>query len=235
MKNILLASNGSGYQIDKCLNVAFFKKSIRIIVSDRSCPVLEVSKKHGIENVNLNEKNLAQLNIKILAIAKDKEIDAVISPGFTRLFTNPLLEDYKNKVFNCHPSILPAFKGFYDTRDVNREIPARKIYERTLDFGSRVTGNTIHIVNETVDDGRPVIQSQMNIPYGEDPDYTRHRLFVQECQTLLQVVSWLNQDRLLFDSENYPYISNASYDKPWFSPNLEDDEIVNFDLSYPWQ
>lgn len=235
MKKILIASNGSGYQIDKCLDFPLFKDAIQIIVSDRECPILNVAKKHGVEYLNLAEMDLKHLNVKILEIAKEKMIDYIISPGFTRLFTDPLLAEFENRIFNCHPSILPAFRGFYDTRDVNRKFPARKIYERTLDFGSRVTGNTIHIVNQTVDEGRPIIQSYLNIPYGEDPAYTRHRLFIQECQTLLQVVSWLNQGRLEFDDEKYPHIQNGSYDKPWFSPNLEDKEILGFELPYPWQ
>ena len=140
MKKILIASNGSGYQIDKCLDFPLFKDAIQIIVSDRECPILNVAKKHGVEYLNLAEMDLKHLNVKILEIAKEKMIDYIISPGFTRLFTDPLLAEFENRIFNCHPSILPAFRGFYDTRDVNRKFPARKIYERTLDFGSRVTG-----------------------------------------------------------------------------------------------
>ena len=54
MSKILIVSNGSGYQLDKCLEIPFFKKSIKIIVSDRSCPVLEVAQKHSVDHDNLN-------------------------------------------------------------------------------------------------------------------------------------------------------------------------------------
>jgi phosphoribosylglycinamide formyltransferase-1 len=235
MSKILILSNGSGYQLDKCLEIPFFKKSIIIILSDRSCPVLDVAQKHSVDHDNLNKKNSSKLNNQILIICKEKSIDYIISAGFTRLLTDPLLEEYENKIFNCHPSILPAFRGFYDTRDVHRKFHARKIYERTLDFGSRVTGNTIHIVTKNVDEGRPILVSYMPIPYSEDPDYTRHRLFIQECKSLLQIVLWLNQDRLAFDDKNYPYILNGEYNEPWFSPNLDNEDIINFDLTYPWQ
>ncbi|MEA3458672.1 MAG: formyltransferase family protein, partial [Candidatus Thermoplasmatota archaeon] len=197
MLKVLIISNGSGYQLDKCLEVPLFKESIKMIVSDRACPVLDIAQKHSVCHVLLNDKNSIKLNTKILNISKEENIDYIISVGFTRLFKELLLKEYKNKILNCHPSILPAFRGFYDTRDVHRKFHARKIYERTLDFGSRVTGNTIHIVTENVDEGRPVLVSYMNIPYGENPDYTRHRLFIQECKTLLQIVLWLSQDRLL--------------------------------------
>jgi folate-dependent phosphoribosylglycinamide formyltransferase PurN len=104
-----------------------------------------------------------------------------------------------------------------------------------IDFGSRVTGNTIHVVTENIDEGHPVLVSTMNIPYGEDVSLTRHRLFVQECKCLLQLVSWLNQGRLRYDDDGHPVIDGAKFDAPFFSPNLEDAEIVEFSLSFPYQ
>jgi len=234
MKKILLVTNGSGYQIEKCLDIQFFKECINIIVSNRQCGALDVAKKCGINYINLSEKVSQRINNKILEISIKREIDYIISPGFTRIFRGEILKKYHNKIFNCHPSILPAFRGFYDTRDTKRKYPARKIFERTLDFGSRVTGNTIHSVTENIDEGCPIIVSTLNIPYNEDVEFTRHRLFIQECKCLLQLVSWLNQDRFVFDKD-YVFIKNAKFSEPYYSPNIEDDIIVNFDLKYPWR
>ena len=75
----------------------------------------------------------------------------------------------------------------------------------------------------------------MNIPFGEDVKFTRHRLFLQECKSLLQLVSWLNQDRLAFDENGLPFIKGAKYDAPFFSPNLEHPQACDFDLQYPYQ
>ena len=184
---------------------------------------------------NLREKDSECLNAKILELASAHEIDYIISPGFTRLFRPSLIDAYRERIFNCHPSILPAFPGYYDTRDTRRNIHARKIFERTIEFGSRVTGNTIHVVNEHVDDGFPIIVSTMNIPPDEDPRLTRHRLFLHECKTLLQVVLWLNEERLLFDGEGRPFVANATFTEPGFSPNLDEPQIAEFVLPYPWQ
>ena len=92
MKKILLASNGSGYQIDKCLNFDFFKNSVSIVVSDRPCGALEVAKKHRVDHIDLAEKDSAGLNAKILDLAIRRGIDYVISPGFTRILKGELLE-----------------------------------------------------------------------------------------------------------------------------------------------
>jgi phosphoribosylglycinamide formyltransferase-1 len=235
VKRIALATNGAGYQIDKCLNFDFFKKSIALIVSDRTCEALEVAKKHQVDHVVLKEKDSLDLNDKILELAINREIDYLISPGFTRVFRGQLLEHYKKKIFNCHPSILPGFRGYYDTRDTQRKYHARKIFEREIDFGSRVIGNTIHVVTESIDEGHPVIVSTMNVAYEEGMSLTRHRLFVQECKCLLQLVSWLNQDRLKYDYDECPLIEGAKFEAPYFSPNLEDAEIINFSLSFPYR
>jgi phosphoribosylglycinamide formyltransferase-1 len=97
-----------------------------------------------------------------------------------------------------------------------------------------VTGNTIHGVDENIDEGSPVIVSTLNIPYDEDIKLVRHRLFIQECKTLLQVVSWLNQDRIVVDDNGRAFVEGAKFSEPYYSPNIEDDEIVKFDLKYPW-
>lgn len=234
MKKILLTTNATGYQIDKCFEFDFFKQSITIVVSDRICPSLDVAKKHGVTYLNLDEKDSLALNTKILNLANEQGIDYIISPGFTRVFKGAILKQYHNRMLNCHPSILPGFKGFYDTRDTQRKYHARKIFERVIDFGSRVTGNTIHSIAEGVDDGYPIIVTSMNISYNEDVKLTRHRLFLQECKSLLQLVSWLNQDRLVFDEDGRPYVKDARYDAPFFSPNLEDQQILDFGLPYPY-
>lgn len=234
MKKILIASNGSGYQIDKCFDIQFFRESINVIVSDRQCGAIDVAIKHGIERFIFSEKDSFGLNNKILKTAIDGEIDYILSVGFTRIFRAQLLKKYKNRIFNCHPSILPAFRGFYDTRDSKRKYHARKIFERTMDFGSRVTGNTIHVVSENVDEGYPIIVSTLNIPYDDDFKLIRHHLFNQECKTLLQVVSWLNQDRLVINENGYVFIKNAKFTEPFYSPNLDDDVIINFNLKFPW-
>ncbi len=233
VKKILLATNGSGYQINECLKFSFFRQSINVIVSDEPCGALDVGSSHGILGMNLAEKDSARLNAAILDTAISRNIDYIISPGFTRIFKGEILNRYRGRIFNCHPSILPAFKGYYDTRDVKRTFPARKIYERIIEFGSRVTGNTIHLVTEEVDDGCPIIVSSMNIPYNETQAQTRHRLFIQEVQCLLQIVSWLNQDRIVQDSQGRMVVKDAMFDAPYFSPNLDDPAIMDFTLDFP--
>lgn len=91
MKRILLATNGSGYQIDQCLNFDFFKQSIALGVSDRNCEALGVAKNHQVDHVVLAGKDSLNLNDGILELAINREIDYLISPGFTQVFRGQLL------------------------------------------------------------------------------------------------------------------------------------------------
>lgn len=232
MIKILLVTNGSGYQIDKCLGFKMFKEAIAGIVSDRDCPALHVAEKHGIAT-HIFDKDSFALNKGICEYSEKNKIDYIISPGFTRIFRGEILTKFENRIFNCHPSILPGFKGFYDTRDVKRKHNARKIFERTLDFDSRVMGNTIHLINEHVDDGSPVIVSHMNIPYDIEENYLRHLLFTQEVKCLLQVVVWLSENRITVTNDGKVRVIGATFDNNEFSPNI-DDKVAKIMFDYPW-
>jgi len=231
----LLATGGSGYQIEKCFQFDFFRESIAVALSDGPNRALEVARNYGIPVIELPESDSTRLNASILEVADGRHVDYIISQNFTRIFRGELLDRYRNRIFNCHPSLIPAFRGFYDTRDTKRTYPARKIFERTLEFGSLIIGNTIHCVSELVDEGYPILVSSMSIPYDEDPALTRHRLFVREVKCLLQMVAWLNQERVIEDSRGRVIVKDAVFSKPEFSPNLEDQAIMAFDLPFPWQ
>ena len=72
------------------------------------------------------------------------------------------------------------------------------------------------------------MQSSLVIPYEEDPGYTRHRLFIQECQCLMQIIIWIANGRLFLDRGKTPRIKDANFDSPNFSPALEEAWIVGF-------
>lgn len=232
MKKIMLITSGSGALIEKCLDFEFFRKSLHIIASDKSCKAEEVAVKNNINYINLQETDAKRLNAKLLKTATDNGIDFIISCSYTRKVSGEIFDIYRNKLFNSHFSILPAFKGFYDTRDTDRSIPARNIFERMINYGSRIMGNTIHVLTEEIDAGAPIIVSYDNIPYGEEPARTRHRLFIQEGKCLLQMVDWLQNDRIQFVNDK-PMIKDATFQELGFSPNIDNPEISKLVIPFP--
>ena len=229
MTRIMLVSNGSGFQIDACMPFDFFKASIALFLSDRDCPFIHVAQKHHINCTIVAQKN-PEFSDELLELANLNDIDYIITPGCTKLLTGSLLVHYENRIFNCHPSILPAFKGYYSSRDRVRNFHPRKIFERTIEFNSRITGHTIHLLTDDVDAGKPMIVSSLPIPYHEDVKVTRHKLFIQECKSILQMVKWLVEQRYSHETGK---ILNATFDSFEFSPALDNHEIINLHLPFP--
>jgi hypothetical protein len=73
----------------------------------------------------------------------------------------------------------------------------------------------------------------MVIPYDENPRHTRHRLFIQECQCLMQLIVWLSENRLFLHDGRLPQIKGARFDSLSFAPALEDDWIIGFNPEPP--
>jgi phosphoribosylglycinamide formyltransferase-1 len=177
----------------------------------------------------IEEKNDEKLSYEVLAHCERNAIKYVISAGYTRIFTGKIIDVLRGRLLNSHFSILPAFPGRRNSDWTTNKLPPKAIFERALEFGARITGNTIHLIDHTIDGGTPVMQSSLVIPYGEDPKKTRHRLFIQECQCLMQMVMWISQNRLALSTNASPQISGANFDSPNFSPALEEPWIIAFD------
>lgn len=208
--------------LDKVLAFSEIRSPIWGIVSDHESKSLDVAKKYGLPQYLLSEDSDEALSNAVLSIAESNGIEYIISVGYTRIFKGQLVEAYRGRLLNSHFSLLPAFPGRKSSDWTTTVHPARAIFERTLTYGARFTGNTIHLVDTSIDGGFPVIQSSLPIPYLEgDSSELRHRLFIQECQCLMQVILWLVEARLKINSQGRPYIDSARFDSPSFSPSLE--------------
>lgn len=228
-RDILLACNSRGRLLDLCLEFPQVRGRIWGIVSDRSSESLSVATRHGLNELVLDEKDDEKLSDQLLERCERHAIRSIVSTGYTRIFKGRLIDAYRGQLLNSHFSILPAFPGRRNSDWTTTKLPPKAIFERTLAFGARITGNTIHLIDHTIDGGSPVMQSSLIIPYGEDPRHTRHRLFVQECQCLMQMIMWISQDRLVLRDRASPEILDAKFDSPSFSPALEEPWIIDFD------
>jgi phosphoribosylglycinamide formyltransferase-1 len=157
------------------------------------------------------------------------ERDFILSTGYTRIFRGALVEAYRGRILNTHFSLLPAFPGTKGSDWTTRLHPPRAIFERSISYGARIIGNTIHLVDKTIDGGYPVMQSALAVPYDEPVADVRHRLFVHECRMFMQIVMWLAADRLVAPAGAAPRIADARFDSPTFSPAIEEPWITAFD------
>ena len=228
MIKIAFITSGSGSILDHCFKINSFKDTIHSIVLDRKCGAIEVAKKHKKIFFLIEESSSVDYSRKLLNYLDSEQIDYAISYSNLKILKGAILNEYHNRIFNSHFSILPAFKGFYHKGESQNDIPAMRIFERTLDYRSLICGNTIHVIEKKIDNGQPVLVGIICIPYNQSEKLTRQKLFEIECKTLMQFTIWLFQNRL--KTQNEIYIKDVKFNNLNFSPNLEDNDIINFNL-----
>ena len=108
---------------------------------------------------------------KMLEVLREHEIDMIVLAGFMNILTVDFIRAYENRIINVHPSLIPSFcgKGFYGIR----------VHEAALEYGVKVTGATVHFVNEIPDGGKIILQKSVYIKKDETPESLQQRVMRQ--------------------------------------------------------
>ena len=213
MKKIVVVVSTSGSVLSKVLGLDEVHQSIYMVVSDRICGAIETAKKYGIRMVVLTSASGKEFSDKLIEFFKDDNVDVFLS-FYTRLFTSDFINKFPYKVYNFHPSILPACPGMDGFGD-------------TIKSGSKFFGSTLHLVDEGVDTGKPLIQSVYPFNPTISVEENRHILFIQQCKIFIQFVIWLKQGRIEKDTVKD---SKSFFEE--FSPNLEHSIAKDFTVNF---
>jgi phosphoribosylglycinamide formyltransferase-1 len=227
---IIVACNSRGRMLDFCLKYQPIKERVWAILSDGNSGALEVAGRYGLRELIPAEGDDVTFSNNILALCEASDVDFIISTGFTRIFRGDLLEAYSGRIVNTHFSLLPAFPGRKGSDWTTERHPPKAIFERAMTYGARMIGNTVHLVDRSIDGGYPIMQSCLPVPYDEPHEDVRHRLFLHECQMFMQMVIWLSDDRLVVPTSGPPRIEGARFDSPSFAPAIEESWIAGFNV-----
>jgi len=211
MKIIFLAST-NGSVLNKLLSNGFLLNNIDIIISDRECGAIELAKKFNINFKILESKSGQEFSDYLLKEYPVHDNHLFIS-FYTRLLKGDFLNVHKNRIINLHPSILPACPGMDGFGD-------------TIKSGAKFIGSTVHFIDSGIDTGLPIIQS--SIPYNPNISVAenRHKIFIQQCKMLVQVIEWFIQRRIVVNSEHSVTVCNAEYKMSEFVPNLDFNDSI---------
>ncbi len=173
---VLVSGGGTNLQalIDYTKNNnANFEISL-VISNKEDAYALKRAKNSNIETeiVLRNEfKNSIEFENKIKQILKENEIDLIVLAGFMSILTENFTSEYPNKIINVHPSLIPSFcgKGFYGL----------KVHEAALEYGVKLTGATVHFVNEIPDGGKIIKQKAVQIEENDTPETLQKRVMEQ--------------------------------------------------------
>jgi len=180
---VLVSGGGSNLQsiIDSISAGELKNVEIEYVISDREGVfALERAKKYGINTITLDRnKYKNNLNAEIHNILSGK-VDLIVLAGFLSIIKGPILEEFRHKIINIHPSLIPSFcgKGMYGL----------KVHEAAINYGVKVSGCTVHFVEENTDTGAIILQSVVEVLVNDTKETLQQRILVEEHKALPRTI-----------------------------------------------
>ncbi|MBO5360824.1 MAG: phosphoribosylglycinamide formyltransferase [Clostridia bacterium] len=195
MLNIVVLVSGGGTNLQALLDAKAagqipHGEFVRVISSAAGAYALERAKNAGVEGVVIERKGKTaeEFETALLAELEAAEADLIVLAGFMTILSEKIIEKYPEKIINVHPALIPSFcgKGFYGL----------KVHEAALEKGVKVTGATVHFVNEIPDGGRIIAQKAVDVLDGDTPEILQRRVMEQaEWKILPAAVAKLCEER----------------------------------------
>lgn len=183
MKNIAVFVSGNGTNLQAIIDHirrGVLKARVSLVVSDNpKAFALKRAKKAGVKTLYVDPKKFASrqdYEAVLVAALKKEKVDLVVMAGFMRIVSPYFVRSYKNRIVNIHPALLPAFKGMDAIKEAYHS-------------GAKVTGVTVHFVDEKVDHGPVILQEAVQITEGESLARLEERIHEVEHRVYTQAIA----------------------------------------------
>ena len=171
---VFVSGGGTNLQaiIDAKNNGVINSASLELVVSSNpDAYALKRAEAAGIPTVVVAKKECAsqkEFEEKIISVLEERGIEIIVLAGFMSILSVNFTKRYENRIINVHPSLIPSFcgKGFYGLY----------VHEAALEYGVKVTGATVHFVNEIPDGGKIIMQKAVEIKEGDTPEVLQKRV-----------------------------------------------------------
>lgn len=191
MLNIAVCVSGGGTDLQSIIDACEAGKingQIRLVISNRKKAYgLERARLHGIQAEWIKDED------EILKRFEEEKIDVVVLAGYLAIVGDRLIEQYKNRIINIHPSLIPSFcgPGFYGMH----------VHEAVFKRGVKVSGATVHFVTGEVDGGPIILQRAVDISDLETPEDIQARVLEIEHEILPEAVALYCEGRVSVENE----------------------------------
>ena len=192
---VLVSGGGTNLQalIDACSNNIIKSGKIELVISSNpDAYALQRASRANIPTAIVSKKECGSQEIfekKIKELLSDNGIELIVLAGFMNILSADFTKDYPERIINVHPSLIPSFcgKGFYGLH----------VHEAALEYGVKVTGATVHFVNEIPDGGRIILQKSVAIKKNDTPESLQRRVMEQaEWKILPRAVELVSKEIL---------------------------------------
>ena len=193
---VLVSGNGTNLQslIDN-INAGNINAKIKVVISDRiNAYGLIRAEGCGIDTVYVGRKNFKdekEFNRAIIYELNKRNVQLVVLAGYLKILSGEFINEYKNKIINIHPSLIPSFcgRGYY----------GEKVHKAILDYGAKVTGATVHFVNEEADAGPIILQRPVMVDEADTVDSLKNKVLKTEHKLLPEAVRLFCEGRITVD------------------------------------
>ena len=192
---VLVSGGGTNLQaiIDKLEEGQITNAEISVVISNNpNAYALERAKKHGIEARCISPKpyeNRAAFNEALLVALQSYGVDLVVLAGCLVVIPEIMVQAYPNRIINVHPSLIPSFcgTGYYGL----------KVHEAVLARGAKVTGATVHFVDEGTDTGPIILQKAVEVREDDTPEILQRRVMEEaEWEIMPKAIDLIANDRI---------------------------------------
>ncbi len=183
--NIAVFVSGGGTNLQALIDAQkagiIHSGEIKVVIASREgVYALERAKKAGIPAMAVQKKDFPSqqdYEQKLIDVLESYDIDMIVLAGFLSILSGDFIRHYRNRIINVHPSLIPSFcgKGYYGL----------KVHEAALSYGVKVTGATVHYVNEVPDGGQIIYQKAVYIQPDDTPETLQRRVMEQAEWILL--------------------------------------------------
>lgn len=185
---VLASGRGSNFQaIIDAVEKGFLQAEIVLLITDNEAAfAADRAKKHKINHLYINPKEFSTKEAffeKIVDELKKKKVELVILAGFMRIVRKPLLDAFPKRIMNIHPSLLPAFPGLHGQK-------------QAIDYGARISGCTVHFVDEGTDTGPIIIQAAVPVSPDDTEDSLSGKILELEHKIFPEAIKLFSEERL---------------------------------------
>ena len=179
---VLASTNATDMQalIDE-IEAGRLDAEISVLIANKECGAVERAKKHNIAALIIPSKGVEREDFdkKVAEELEKRGVKLILLIGYMRYLSRWFVDKYENKIMNIHPSLLPSFAGGMD----------KNVHEEILKHGVKVTGCTLHFVDEGEDTGPIILQKAVYIDENETVDTLKEKVQLAEQEIILKAIS----------------------------------------------
>ncbi len=191
MKKVAVFISGGGTNLQALIDKAECYEVALVISSKEDAMGLQRGKEQGIPSFHVGKDNFPEERTRIthlLTLLADYSVDYIALAGYLSIVPDEIIQKYPDKIINIHPSLIPSFCGM--------GFHGEHVHQAVHKSGVKLSGATVHFVNETVDGGAIILQESVAISWKDTPEIIGRKVLKVEHQIFPQAMNLLAQEKI---------------------------------------